>query len=73
MFELFTGSVPFADRDVYEIMRMHLNEPAPRPKGRRPDLPDALAHLILACLATSRLQRPATAGDLDRLLMRVHA
>ncbi|MET0552823.1 MAG: protein kinase [Vicinamibacteria bacterium] len=73
MFELFTGSVPFTDRDIYEIMRMHLNEPAPNPKALRPDMPEGLAHLILTCLAKSRLQRPATAGDLDRLLMRVHA
>jgi serine/threonine-protein kinase len=73
MFELFTGGVPFTDRDVYEIMRMHLDEAAPNPKTRRPDLPEALAQIILTCLAKSRLQRPATAGDLDRLLMRVHA
>jgi eukaryotic-like serine/threonine-protein kinase len=73
MFELFTGGVPFTDRDIYEIMRMHQSEPAPDPKTRRPDLPESLAHIILSCLAKSRLQRPATAGDLDRLLMRVHA
>ena len=64
---------PFADRDIYEIMRMHLNEPPPNPRTLRPDLPEPLAQLILACLAKSRLQRPATAADLDRLLMRVHA
>jgi serine/threonine-protein kinase len=72
MFELFTGTCPFTDRDVYEIMRMHLNEPPPNPRLRRPDLPETLAQLILTCLAKSRLQRPATAADLDRLLMRVH-
>ena len=72
MYELFTGTCPFNDRDVYEIMRMHLNETPPNPRLRRPDLPDALAQIILTCLAKSRLQRPATAGDLDRLLMRVH-
>lgn len=72
MFELFTGTCPFTDRDVYEIMRMHLNEPPPNPRMRRPDLPETLAQLMLTCLAKSRLQRPATAADLDRLLMRVH-
>jgi serine/threonine-protein kinase len=72
MFELFTGTCPFTDRDVYEIMRMHLNEPPPNPRLRRPDLPEPLTQLILTCLAKSRLQRPATAADLDRLLMRVH-
>jgi serine/threonine protein kinase len=72
MFELFTGTCPFTDKDIYEIMRMHLNEPPPNPRQRRPDLPETLATLILTCLAKSRLQRPATAADLDRLLMRVH-
>lgn len=72
MFELFTGTCPFTDKDIYEIMRMHLNEPPPNPRQRRPDLPETLAALILTCLAKSRLQRPATAADLDRLLMRVH-
>jgi serine/threonine-protein kinase len=72
MFELFTGTCPFLDKDIYEIMRMHLNEPPPNPRQRRPDLPEALGQLILTCLAKSRLQRPATAADLDRLLMRVH-
>ena len=72
MFELFTGSCPFTDKDIYEIMRMHLNEPPPNPRQRRPDLPETLGQLILTCLAKSRLQRPATAADLDRLLMRVH-
>ena len=72
MFELFTGTCPFTDRDLYEIMRMHLNEAPPNPRQRRPDLPEALAQIILTCLAKSRLQRPATAADLERLLMRVH-
>ena len=51
---------------------MHLNEAPPNPRQRRPDLPEALPQLILTCLAKSRLQRPATAADLERLLMRVH-
>ena len=72
MFELFTGTCPFTDKDIYELMRMHLNEPPPNPRQRRPDLPETLSQLILTCLAKSRLQRPATAADLDRLLMRVH-
>jgi hypothetical protein len=28
--------------------------------------------VIITCLAKSRLQRPATASDLERALMRVH-
>lgn len=72
MFELFTGGCPFTDRDIYEIMRMHLSEAPPNPRQRRPDLPETLSQIILTCLAKSRLQRPATSADLERLLMRVH-
>jgi hypothetical protein len=39
----------------------------------RGSLPASLAELILACLAKSRLERPATAAELERLLMRVRA
>jgi hypothetical protein len=50
---------------------MHLNDPPPDPRTLRPALPEPLAQLILACLSKHRLQRPGSAADLDRLLMRV--
>jgi hypothetical protein len=54
-----------------EVMRMHLNEPPPSPRSLRPDLPEALSRIILTCLEKAKLRRPASAGDLERLLMRV--
>jgi hypothetical protein len=33
--------------------------------------PEALTDIVLACLHKSRLRRPASAADLERLLMRV--
>jgi HAMP domain-containing protein/predicted Ser/Thr protein kinase len=71
LFELFTGRPPFRDGDALEIMRMHLNEPPPNPRSLRPDLPESLSNIMLACLHKSRLRRPANAADLERLLMRV--
>jgi serine/threonine-protein kinase len=71
MFEMFTGQVPFRGRDATEIMAMHLNDPPPDPRSVRPGLPEPLARIILECLSKHRLQRPASAADLDRLLMRV--
>jgi len=73
MFELFTGRCPFVGDDAYETMRMHLDEPAPNPRTFRPELPDALAQIILSCLDKSRLRRPASAADLERLLIRIRA
>jgi len=73
MFEMFTGECPFRGKDVAEILQMHLNDPPPDPRTRRAGLPEPLAQIILACLSKHRLERPANAGDLDRLLMRVRA
>jgi serine/threonine-protein kinase len=73
MFELFTGQPPFLSQDVVEIARMHQHDRPPNPRLLRPDLPETLSRIILGCLEKSHLQRPATASDLDRLLMRVRA
>jgi HAMP domain-containing protein len=71
MFELFTGEVPFAAEAEAELLRMHLTHPPPDPRRVRLGIPAPLAELILACLAKSRLERPASAADLERQLMRV--
>jgi len=71
LFETLTGRVPFLGKDVSEIMAMHLSDPPPDPRELRPALPEPLAQVILACLSKHRLERPASAADLDRLLMRV--
>ena len=71
MYEMFTGQCPFRARNIAEILQMHLNDVPPDPRSLRPDLPESLVEIILSCLAKHRAQRPATAADLDRLLMRV--
>jgi serine/threonine-protein kinase len=73
MYELFTGAVPFAANSEAELLQMHLSEPAPDPCKVHVSLPVPLGALILACLAKSRLERPATAADVERQLMRVRA
>ncbi len=73
MFEMFTGRRPFDAGDPFELMRLHLEEPAPNPRTLQPTLPDLLAEAIVACLAKAKADRPASAADLDRLLMRVRA
>jgi serine/threonine-protein kinase len=70
-FEMFTGRCPFRANQIGEIMQMHLDDPPPDPRSIRAEVPEALAQIILSCLSKHRLQRPASAADLDRLLMRV--
>lgn len=71
MFEIFTGRVPFEADDVGELLRLHLLAAAPDPRGLRPDMPAVLADVILQCLEKSRPERPETARELERSLMRV--
>jgi HAMP domain-containing protein len=71
IYEMFTGQCPFQAREVTEILQMHLNDIPVDPRTHRPDIPQALAEIIMACLAKHRAQRPASAADLDRWLMRV--
>ncbi len=71
MYEMFTGQCPFRGRNVTEILQMHLNDAPADPRTLRPEMPAALAEIILACLSKHRAQRPASAVDLDRWLMRV--
>ena len=70
-FELFTGRCPFVGADAFETMRLHLDEAPPDPRKIRPRVPGALARIISTCLDKSPLRRPASAADLERLLMRV--
>jgi eukaryotic-like serine/threonine-protein kinase len=60
-----TGTVPFADGD---ITHHHRHTPAPDPRTRVPDVPDALAELILALMAKSPEDRPATTAEVVRSL-----
>ncbi len=71
MYEMFTGQCPFQARDVAEVLQMHLNDAPADPRTLRPEIPAALAEIILTCLSKHRAQRPASAVDLDRWLMRV--
>jgi tetratricopeptide (TPR) repeat protein len=65
LFELLTGTVPFVDGDVgYH----HRHTPPPDPRERVPDVPDALAELILRLLAKSPDARPATTAEVTRSL-----
>jgi HAMP domain-containing protein/predicted Ser/Thr protein kinase len=71
MFVMFTGRVPFEGTDWREVLRLHLYAPAPSARELRPDLPELLVDVIARCMGKSRPERPATAAELERALMRV--
>ena len=73
LYELFSGKRPIEGRDPGEVMRKHVSfEPTPV-TTIRPDLPDLLARVLMACLAKSPAQRPPSANDLYGALQRVAA
>ena len=71
MFVMFTGRVPFEAADPLEVLRLHLYAAPPNARELRSDLPELLAEIIARCLGKSRPERPATAAELERALMRV--
>lgn len=73
LYELFTGQRPFLGKEAAEVMHKHVSAEPPRPSSLRPDLPDYLEKLILACLAKRPDRRPASAADLYGALTRVVA
>jgi eukaryotic-like serine/threonine-protein kinase len=67
--ELLTGRPPFtANQSPYALMRRHVEEPAPRARSLRPDLPAWLDDVVAALLEKKPDDRPdagALAATLD--------
>jgi anti-anti-sigma factor len=71
LYEMFTGSRPFAAKSAGEILEQHLHQTPVPPRQLRPELSRSLEHLILKLLAKEPDQRYATATQVRRVLMRL--
>jgi serine/threonine protein kinase/tetratricopeptide (TPR) repeat protein len=72
-YEMLTGAHPFTGRTAQALATAHLTEtPAPLTE-RRPDVPPAVASLVMQLLAKNPDARPQSAGDVLRVLDRVVA
>jgi serine/threonine-protein kinase len=60
LFHLVTGSVPFREGD---LAYHHRHTPPPDPRERVPDIPNAMAELILQLMSKDPADRPASGGD----------
>lgn len=56
LFQLLTGRLPFADASMARLMRAIANDPAPDVRSLRPELPVALADIVMLALE----KRPET-------------
>jgi len=68
LFEMTTGKRPFVKDRPEALMFAIINEAAPSIRSLRPDAPEALDRLISECLRKDAVQRPASAGEISRML-----
>lgn len=61
--ELLSGDVPFTGSTALGVLHRHLYEPPPPIRRLRPEVPEALEHLVLRLLAKDPQHRPASAQD----------
>jgi serine/threonine-protein kinase len=67
-YEVLTGAPPFTGRSPAELIAAHaIQRPEPLTR-RRPDVPPALAALVMRCLAKLPADRPASAVEVVRAL-----
>ena len=63
-YEMLTGAPPFHDMPVHRIIAAHFKE-TPRPvTEHRPDVPPAIAAMVMQCLEKDPARRPETAAHL---------
>ena len=69
-FELLAGEAPFVSDLINEVWDMHLYDPVPDIRARRPDVPDRLARLIDELLSKEPSERPQ---DIDAVVWQLEA
>jgi hypothetical protein len=67
-FELLSGRLPFTGKSQHELIRAHMVEAPPGLDTVRDQLPAPLVALVAQCLAKRPEDRPASAGELLRVL-----
>jgi eukaryotic-like serine/threonine-protein kinase len=73
LYELFTGERPIEGKYPLDVMRKHITVDPRRPRDLRPDIPELLERIILACLAKDPARRPPGANELYGALQKVAA
>ncbi len=70
LYEMVTGTVPFAGDSPVSVAYLHVREPVSKPSDHRPGLPPEIETIILTCLAKDPNERYQTADDLRADLLR---
>ena len=68
LYRAATGELPFRSTDWFELARMHVEDPPPSLRARRPDLSAGMERIILRCLEKHPDDRFGSAGELMQAL-----
>ncbi|HEX3867233.1 MAG TPA: protein kinase [Gemmatimonadaceae bacterium] len=63
-YELLCGKTPFGGLVIHQLFRAHMMEPPTPIQDLRPDVPPALANLVLKCFAKDPADRPQSAREI---------
>ena len=64
LFKAAIGEVPFSSNDWFELARMHVEDPPPSLRRKRPDLSKRFERVVMKCLAKHPDDRYQNAGEL---------
>jgi serine/threonine protein kinase len=64
LYKAATGEVPFSSTDWFELARMHVEDPPPSLRKKRPELSKRFERVVMKCLAKHPDDRYADAGEL---------
>src|SRR5690606_31183574 len=68
LYEMVTGTLPFAADSPVQLALKHLNEEPEAPSHRRPGLPPAVDRFLLKAMAKDPHARFRSAGEMSREL-----
>jgi eukaryotic-like serine/threonine-protein kinase len=70
LFEMLTGQMPWRGESPYAVASARLYAPPPDPRRLEPTISEAMAGLVMHCMAQRRQERPASAALIARELER---
>ena len=68
LYEIFTGRLPFEDKDPIEQAMKHINQPVPPPRSLRSEIPQQVEAVILKALAKNPEDRYPNGAALQKAL-----
>ena len=71
LYKAATGEVPFSSTDWFELARMHVEDPPPSLRKKRPEVSKRFERVVLKCLAKHPDDRYTSGADLQADLQEV--